>query len=229
MAGDSLDPKRRCLRPVRTLEEVDEDIQLLEEDFEEEWKRVGSIYSEHNLTTFTWRAVEGPVDEMIDELYDDFELQSKFNLKGEIRRDNHSESLVPDSPSPDPRTQRPGAYQFCAYNTPRETEDAHHRVPAFFLEYRASQELPLACIYAGLEGINDTDLDEVVSDQNPKTPQDKCRQLIAAMFTDAFSYMTFAGLGVIPAARFYPSSISDKAAQPTMAQFCDSSAKDLGR
>lgn len=84
---------------------------------------------------------------------------------------------------------RPRADQFCVYNT--GTQAAENRVAAFIVEFKAPHKLPLGYIYEGLE---DMDLEDVLSWREPVTPKDRFRRLIAAVITQAFSYMISVGL-----------------------------------
>jgi hypothetical protein len=65
------------------------------------------------------------------------------------------------------------------------------KVPAFIVEYKAPHKLTLAHILAGLSGM---EVDQVVCYQEHETPQDICRRVVAAVITQAFSYMITAGL-----------------------------------
>ncbi|KAF2690363.1 hypothetical protein K458DRAFT_427117 [Lentithecium fluviatile CBS 122367] len=87
------------------------------------------------------------------------------------------------------RSSRPRADQFCIYNTSIHNKEA--RVPAYITEYKPPHKLPLGCIYEGLE---DMELDEVVRCRETDTPRDRFRRLIAAVITQAFSYMVQLGV-----------------------------------
>ncbi|OCL01491.1 hypothetical protein AOQ84DRAFT_434837 [Glonium stellatum] len=89
------------------------------------------------------------------------------------------------------RSFRPRADQFCVYNTSSETQNAEHRIAAFIIEYKAPHKLTLGYIY---EGLNDMELEEVVRCRETDSPQDHFRRLVAAIITQAFSYMVQAGL-----------------------------------
>ncbi|KAL4893407.1 hypothetical protein BDV59DRAFT_30432 [Aspergillus ambiguus] len=84
------------------------------------------------------------------------------------------------------RTSRPRADQFCVYNKGPEG-----KVPAFIIEYKAPHKVSLAHIRAGLQ---DMDLDEVLRLQEGESPEDICRRTVAAIITQAFSYMIPAGV-----------------------------------
>ncbi|CDM36994.1 hypothetical protein DTO006G1_1951 [Penicillium roqueforti] len=84
------------------------------------------------------------------------------------------------------KPSRPRADQFCVYNKGPE-----ERVPAFIVEYKAPHKLTLAHIKAGL---SDIELDDVLCYQEVEKPEDTCRRVVAAVITQAFSYMIKAGL-----------------------------------
>ena len=79
------------------------------------------------------------------------------------------------------------ADQFCVYNVSRSRQAPSQRVPAFLIEFKAPHELTLGHI---IEGLHDMKLEHIV--QNRK--QDCFRRIIAAVITQAFSYMVRAGL-----------------------------------
>ena len=87
------------------------------------------------------------------------------------------------------RSSHPRADQFCVYNT--GTQNSENRVAAFVIEYKAPHKLPLGYIY---EGLADIELDDVVRACDADTPRDQYRRLIAAVITQAFSYMIKGGL-----------------------------------
>lgn len=86
-------------------------------------------------------------------------------------------------------SSRPRADQFCVYNT--STQNEGNRVAAFVMEYKAPHKLSLSCISQGLE---DMELEDVVQDREKNTEADNCRRLIAAVITQAFSYMVQIGV-----------------------------------
>ncbi|KAH8704296.1 hypothetical protein GQ44DRAFT_743757 [Phaeosphaeriaceae sp. PMI808] len=87
------------------------------------------------------------------------------------------------------RSSRPRADQFCVYNT--STQNTENRIAAFIMEYKAPHKLPLGYIYEGLE---DMELEDVIRCRETDTPQDRFRRLIAAVITQAFSYMVRIGV-----------------------------------
>ncbi|OAA65097.1 Protein kinase-like domain protein [Akanthomyces lecanii RCEF 1005] len=81
---------------------------------------------------------------------------------------------------------RPRADQFCVYN-----KGASERIPAFIVEYKAPHKLSLAHIKAGLVNM---DLDDIVRLQENETPEILCRRVVAAVITQAHSYMITGGI-----------------------------------
>ncbi|KAM0670931.1 hypothetical protein ACQRIU_001326 [Beauveria bassiana] len=84
------------------------------------------------------------------------------------------------------RLARPKADQFCVYN-----KGSSERTPAFIVEYKAPHKLSLAHIKAGLM---DMDLDDIVRLQENETPEIICRRVVAAVITQAYSYMVTGGI-----------------------------------
>ncbi|OAA34931.1 Protein kinase-like domain protein [Cordyceps fumosorosea ARSEF 2679] len=84
------------------------------------------------------------------------------------------------------RLARPKADQFCVYN-----KGSSERIPAFIVEYKAPHKLSLAHIKAGLM---DMDLDDIVRLQENETPEMICRRVVAAVITQAYSYMVTGGI-----------------------------------
>ncbi|RYN15486.1 hypothetical protein AA0114_g12966 [Alternaria tenuissima] len=87
-------------------------------------------------------------------------------------------------------SSRPRADQFCVYNT-GTTRSAQDHIAAFILEYKAPHKLPLGYIY---EGLGEMELDEVVQCRDDETLRDRFRRLVAAVITQAFSYMVRIGV-----------------------------------
>ena len=87
------------------------------------------------------------------------------------------------------RASRPRADQFCVYNT--SAQNTENRIAAFIIEYKAPHKLPLGYIYEGLE---DMELEDVIQQRETDTSQEQFRRLIAAVITQAFSYMIDIGL-----------------------------------
>ncbi|KAK1907866.1 hypothetical protein P3342_006196 [Pyrenophora teres f. teres] len=179
--------------------------------------------SELDLHLFQRSTVDDPVTSIIERLYDQQILRRKFGLKGSVQFENHANTLSPEtqlesigsmtisgaqrrrSPrlqaqaqaqdnsvaAPRPQTarsSRPRADQFCVYNT--STQNTETRVAAFITEYKPPHKLPLGYIY---EGLGDMEL-EVILCRETDTPRDHFRRLIAAVITQAFSYMVKLGV-----------------------------------
>ncbi|KAH7349238.1 hypothetical protein BKA66DRAFT_541640 [Pyrenochaeta sp. MPI-SDFR-AT-0127] len=87
-------------------------------------------------------------------------------------------------------SSRPRADQFCVYNT-GATRSAQNRIAAFILEYKAPHKLPLGYIY---EGLGEMELEEIVQCHEGETLRDRFRRLVAAVITQAFSYMVRIGV-----------------------------------
>jgi hypothetical protein len=87
-------------------------------------------------------------------------------------------------------SSRPRADQFCVYNT-GATRSPQNRIAAFIPEYKAPHKLPLGYIY---EGLGEMELEEVVQCHEGATLRDRFRRLVAAVTTQAFSYMARIGV-----------------------------------
>ena len=170
--------------------------------------------SELDLQTFQRITVEIPVAMIINRMYEHAGLQRKFHLQGSINFENHANTLSHSQPleeqiqrlslignqagqrgsSSDPRTApassvRVRADQFCVYNT--SVDNTQIRIPAFISEYKAPHKLQLGYIN---EGLDDMDLQDVIRYCENETDRDRYRRLIAAVITQAFSYMVRSGL-----------------------------------
>lgn len=122
----------------------------------------------------------------------------RMSVSGQRRRSPRlrAQAILADSADPaaaasagTARSSRPRADQFCVYNTAGTTQDMEQRIAAFIIEYKAPHKLSLGYIY---EGLHDMDLEDVLRDAD--TLQERFRRLIAAVITQAFSYMVQAGL-----------------------------------
>ncbi|KAH8588056.1 hypothetical protein B0O99DRAFT_525815 [Bisporella sp. PMI_857] len=177
--------------------------------------------SELDLNSFARFTVEDPVAQIVERLYEDTVLRSRFGLRGSIRFENHSNTLSPDraaegiqplSISAGPRRSkrlqtsagssqtvstssmhpsRPRADQFCVYNISGRDGEMEQRVAALTIEYKAPHKLTLAHIN---EGLGEMDLNEVVEQSDNESVAVRCRRLVAAVITQGFSYMVKAGL-----------------------------------
>ncbi|EOA85574.1 uncharacterized protein SETTUDRAFT_161868 [Exserohilum turcica Et28A] len=180
--------------------------------------------SELDLHLFQRSTVEQPVSQIIKQMHNDRALRRKFGLRGSVNFENHANTLSPEQeveegmhnlsvsgggPRRSPRLQakanassltelsattrnstsrssRPRADQFCVYSTGEES-----RTAAFVIEYKAPHKIPLGYIY---EGLDDMDLDDVVECRETESPRDRFRRLMAAIITQAFSYMVQVGV-----------------------------------
>ena len=181
------------------------------------------LSSELDLGYFERFTVESRVTSIIRQLYASPQIRQVFHLKGDVAFENHantltagqsmaekmeSMSLEPKQPrrsdrlvarqsQPDATSQesgkqkqpRPRADQFCVYNV--HNRKPKESLPAFIVEYKPPHKLTLAHIMAGL---SDMEVDQVVRYQKDETPEDICRRVVAAVITQAFSYMITAGL-----------------------------------
>ncbi|KAF1809208.1 hypothetical protein P152DRAFT_172672 [Eremomyces bilateralis CBS 781.70] len=104
---------------------------------------------------------------------------------------NESMAVHPaeSAPTTHIRSSRPRADQFCVYN--KSIRNQENRIPAFVMEYKAPHNLPLGYIY---EGLDDMKLEDVIRYQESDAPRNRFRRLIAAIITQAFSYMINAGV-----------------------------------
>ncbi|KAF2626984.1 hypothetical protein BU25DRAFT_440232 [Macroventuria anomochaeta] len=173
--------------------------------------RYHTMRDEIDLLLFQWTTVEEPVSWIIKQMHNNRALKRKFGLRGSMSFENHANKLSPEreveegiqnlsakadaSPLPEPsaavrngasRSSRPRADQFCVYNMSEETRSA-----AFVIDYKMPHEIPLGYIYEGLE---DMDLDDVVDYHEGECTRDRFRRLIAAIVTQAFSYMVQVGV-----------------------------------
>ncbi|WPG97263.1 Protein kinase-like domain protein [Acrodontium crateriforme] len=175
-------------------------------------RRLGS---ELDLGFFERQTVERPVEYIIKQIAANPPLRKHFRLQGNVKFENHANTLNDGTTSeselistnlgePSPRRSerlaaakndektkpkrppRPRADQICVYDKGRET-----KVPAFIIEYKAPHKLSLAHIKAGLV---DMDLEEIVRFQARETPTTACKRVVAAVITQAYSYMVTGGL-----------------------------------
>ncbi|RMZ87183.1 hypothetical protein DV736_g5591, partial [Chaetothyriales sp. CBS 134916] len=114
-------------------------------------------------------------------------LQAKAKAKASNSMD--PKELVAATRAETARSSRPRADQFCVYNA--STQNTENRIPAFITEYKAPHKLPLGYIY---EGLDDMELDEVIRCRETDTAGERFRRLMAAVITQAFSYMVKIGL-----------------------------------
>lgn len=86
---------------------------------------------------------------------------------------------------------RPRADQFCVYNTSDQATGAENRSAAFIVEYKPPHKLTLGRIYEGLE---DMELKDVIKRDKEEDSKPRLRRLVAAVITQAYSYMLKSGL-----------------------------------
>ncbi|RYN64987.1 hypothetical protein AA0119_g11514 [Alternaria tenuissima] len=180
--------------------------------------------SELDLHLFQRSTVEQPVSQIIKQMHTNPALRREFGLRGSVNFENHTNTLSPEqeveegmqnlsvsggrrrrSPrlqakanassstelpatarNSTSRSSRPRADQFCVYSTGEES-----RTAAFVIEYKAPHKIPLGYIY---EGLDDLDLDDVVECRETESARDRFRRLVAAVITQAFSYMVRVGV-----------------------------------
>ncbi|KAF2630545.1 hypothetical protein BU25DRAFT_259623 [Macroventuria anomochaeta] len=180
--------------------------------------------SELDLHVFQRTTIDDPVSQIIREMHGDQSLRRKFGLCGGVKFENHANTLSPEDGIEEsmqrlsvsgtqrrrsPRLQakaspsapsnladtarneksqpaRARADQFCVYNT-----GDNKRVAAFVMEYKAPHKIPLGYIY---EGLDDMDLDDVVQGRENESSRDYFRRLMAAVITQAYSYMIQTGV-----------------------------------
>jgi hypothetical protein len=85
---------------------------------------------------------------------------------------------------------RPRADQFCVYDVRANLSDPGARTALFLTEYKPPHKLTLSHIYEGLEEMS---LADVIVYRDTDGPKEQCRRLLAAIITQAFSYMILAG------------------------------------
>ncbi|EZF70288.1 hypothetical protein H105_07348 [Trichophyton soudanense CBS 452.61] len=195
---------------LNTLKEMGNDLQ------------VRSMGSELDLNYYERYAVEDRVSLIIRNLFSDDRLRKIFNLGGDVTFENHGNTItteergaeptanpdigspqqspvqkrrkkadmhgdsLPATPTVRSRSSRPRADQFCVYNTGPE-----RAIPAFIIEYKAPHKLTLAIIEAGLM---EMDVDDVVIYNESDDPVKLAQRRVAAVISQAFSYMIQAEL-----------------------------------
>ncbi|KAH8586479.1 hypothetical protein B0O99DRAFT_695423 [Bisporella sp. PMI_857] len=149
--------------------------------------------SELDLNSFARFTVEDPVAQIVERLYEDTVLRSRFGLRGTIRFENHSNTLSPDraaegiqslSISAGPRRSK-------RLQTVRARWGDGASRRSVDIEYKAPHKLTLAHIN---EGLGEMDLNDVVEQCDNESVAVRCRRLVAAVITQGFSYMVKAGL-----------------------------------
>lgn len=95
------------------------------------------------------------------------------------------------SPARSSKGSYPRADIFCAYSLGDETGGNFQQWPAFVIELKAPHKLTLGHIYTGLK---ETDVDDIVQVYPDEDDTRKYQRLVAAVITQAFSYMVTSGL-----------------------------------
>ncbi|KAK2813999.1 hypothetical protein FQN50_000403 [Emmonsiellopsis sp. PD_5] len=165
------------------------------------------INSELDLRYFQRDAITEPVGSVIEVFFGNERIRQVFELQGRIAFENHANTLTDAeedegavarpaklrkgtagaaTPTTTPTSARPLADEFCVYNKGKNV-----KIPALIGELKPPHKLPLAVIQDGLE---EMELDEVVERGHDETEKIQHRRLVAAVITQAFSYMIKAGV-----------------------------------
>ncbi|PVI00766.1 hypothetical protein DM02DRAFT_718203 [Periconia macrospinosa] len=158
------------------------------QDSGQDFKERRPLSSELDLHHFQRTAIETPVSSIIHQMFKDVDVREQFKLKGSVEFENHSNTLVRDSPlvpeTPEPQSTYPRPDQFCVHNTGAKSTEA-----AYIMEYKAPHKLTLNYIVEGLRDLEKMELEDVVFTRARESFSDTLRRLIAAVITQAFSYM----------------------------------------
>jgi hypothetical protein len=184
--------------------------------------RVRTIGSELDLNSFARFTVEDPVAQIIERLYEDKVLRTRFGLKGSVRFENHSNTLSPDRAAE-------GIQSLNISANPRRSERLRNNtantqtIPSSSTTHQSRPRADQFCVYnisSGegeieyriavliieykpphkltlahiIEGLGGMDLDEIVEQKDDESVAVRCRRLVAAVITQGFSYMVKAGL-----------------------------------
>ncbi|KAL2364504.1 hypothetical protein RJZ56_002549 [Blastomyces dermatitidis] len=165
------------------------------------------IHSELDLHYFQQDVITEPVEAIIAAFFENERLRHVFGLQGQIAFENHTNTLSDSeedkrvvarssklqegtegaaTPITSPASARPLADEFCIYNKGEKVE-----IPALIGELKPPHKLPLTVIQNGLQ---DMELDEVVELHCDDTEKIKDQCSVAAVITQAFSYMVKAGV-----------------------------------
>ncbi|KAG5291100.1 hypothetical protein I7I50_01053 [Histoplasma capsulatum G186AR] len=139
------------------------------------------IHSEIDLRYFQRDAVTTPVVSVIEAFFENEQLQQLFGLQGQITFENHANTLTTT-----PTSSRPLADEFCIYN-----KGENVKIPAFIGELKPPHKLSLEIIQNGLK---EMELAEIVERGDDETEEIRHCRLVAAVITQAFSYMIKAGV-----------------------------------
>ncbi|GBF62044.1 hypothetical protein TMEN_4568 [Trichophyton mentagrophytes] len=167
------------------------------------------ISSELDLRHFQRDAITEPVGSIIEALFDNESLRHVFGIQGQVTFENHANTLVDSeeeeaegamgrpsklrkgasgaaTPTNVESSRRTLADEFCIYNAGEKAKK-----PAMVGELKPPHKLSLKVIKKGLRKM---ELDEVVERRHDDTDKIRHRRLVAAVITQAFSYMIKAGV-----------------------------------
>ncbi|OJD13562.1 hypothetical protein AJ78_05999 [Emergomyces pasteurianus Ep9510] len=165
------------------------------------------IHSELDLRYFQRDAITSPVGSVIDVFFENEQLRQLFGLQGQITFENHGNTLTNNeedeevvarpsklrkgtggaaTPTNAPTSGRPLADEFCIYNKGEKV-----KIPALVGELKPPHKLPLQIIQNGLQEMELAGIAKRHHDETEKVQH--CR-LVAAVITQAFSYMIKAGV-----------------------------------
>ncbi|KAK2734715.1 hypothetical protein FQN57_001485 [Myotisia sp. PD_48] len=173
------------------------------------------LSSELDLGYFERHTVEDRVSAVINKLCKNEWLSAVFDLKISISFENHGNSIdgrpdeepaeenprpsklvkkLPDDP--DQTSSTPFQLTHGQLYLARTSSSEAQTVPALIIEYKAPHKLPIEHIRLGLEDmeVDDMEVEEVLREKKKPTTKETCRYLIAAVITQAFSYMITASL-----------------------------------
>ncbi|KGY15887.1 hypothetical protein PABG_11133 [Paracoccidioides brasiliensis Pb03] len=166
-----------------------------------------NIHSEIDLRYFQRDAITAPVGSVIEVFFENEQLRQLFGLQGQITFENHANTLTNSeedegvvarpsklrkgtggaaTPTHPPTSARPLADEFCIYN-----KGENVKIPALIGELKPPHKLPLAIIQNGLQ---EMELAGIVERHHDETEEVRHRRLVAAVITQAFSYMIKAGV-----------------------------------
>ncbi|KAI1938719.1 hypothetical protein LOZ12_004040 [Ophidiomyces ophidiicola] len=171
--------------------------------------RTETTRSELDLRHFQRDTLSRPVRSLISSLYSNEEVRTRFHLLGEISFENHGNTLNDEPTEDEPPAECPPAKlrktdkgeatpttpasnphplvdEFCVYN-----RGNGQNLPAFIVELKPPHKLPLSIIEHSLKNM---DLDEVLQCQPNESEKIKSRRTMAAVITQAFSYMIKSGV-----------------------------------
>ncbi|RMZ70657.1 kinase-like domain [Pyrenophora seminiperda CCB06] len=185
---------KRQFAPLSALEQSGKDL------------RQQKIGSEIDLHIFQRDTVDKRVSSIIESMYYNKELREKFNLLGTVNFENHANMLSPESQLEEGMEQltvhqkgkqakekQPSGSTDTAGSSHPRADQFCHRTAAFIVEYKAPHKLQLTHINNGLDEI---ELEDIVQDvvQRKVDDKDDVRRLVAAVITQAFSYMVNLGV-----------------------------------